>query len=81
VLGELCGKLVEVVGQLDLAAKRPEGLRDGTAARHRDQPGDGTPGALDDDLFAMLCEVDEPGEVALGLMHADADHGHTVAPT
>lgn len=60
VLGELRGKLVEIVGQLNLAAQRPEGIRDGTSALHRDQSCDGAPGALDDDLLAALGTLDQP---------------------
>ena len=71
VLGEVRGKLVEIVGQLDLAAQRPEGLRDGAAALHRDQSGGRTPGALNDDLLAALGELDKPRELALGFMHSD----------
>jgi hypothetical protein len=79
VFGEVRGKLVEIVGQLNLAAQRPEGLRDGTSALHRDQAGDGTAGALDDDLLTALGKCDQPRQLALGLMHSDADHDHTIA--
>ena len=81
MLGEVRGKLVEIVGQLNLATQRPEGLRNGTTALHRDQSSGRAPRALDDDLLAALCELDEPRELALGFMHPDADHGHTVART
>ena len=60
MLGEVHGELVEVAGQLDLAAQHPEGFRNRAAALYRDQPGGGAPGALDDDLLAALSEVDKP---------------------
>ena len=81
MLGEVRGELVEVIGQLDLAAQCPEGFGDGTAALHRDQSRGGAPGALDDDLLAALGEVDEPRELALGFVHSDANHSHTIAQT
>ena len=81
MLGEVRGKLVEIVGQLNLTAQRPEGLRDGAAALHRDQSGGRAPGALDDDLLATLGEVDKPRQLALGFVHSDADHDHRVART
>ncbi len=81
MLGEVRGKLVEVLGQLNLAAQRPEGLRNGTTALHRDQSSGRAPGALDDDLLAALGELDEPRELALGFVHSHADHGHTLART
>ncbi len=43
MLGEVCGKLVEIVGQLDLSAKRPKGLRDGSAALHATSRAAGRP--------------------------------------
>lgn len=79
MLGKLDGELVEVLGQLDLATQRPERLRDGTATLHGHQLGDWTAGALDDDLLAALGERYQLRELALGLMHADADHDRTVA--
>ncbi len=60
MLSEVRGKLVEIVGQLDLAVQHPEGFRDGTAALHRDQSGGRAPGALDDYLLATLGEIDKP---------------------
>jgi hypothetical protein len=81
VLREVRGKLVEVIGQLDLAAQGPEGLRDGAAALHRDQPGGRAPGALDDDLLAAFGELDKPRQPALGFMHSYADHVYTIAGT
>jgi hypothetical protein len=81
VLGEVGGKLVEIVGQLNLAAQRPEGFRDGPTALHRDQSGGRAPGALDDDLLAALGEVDKTRELALGFVHSDANHDHTIART
>jgi hypothetical protein len=60
VFGEVRGKLVEIVGQLNLAAQRPEGIRDGTSALHGDQSCDGAPRALDDDLLAALGTLDQP---------------------
>ena len=54
------GKLIEIIGQLDLAAQRPERLRDRTAAPHRYQSGDRAPGALNDDLLAALGKVNQP---------------------
>ncbi len=75
------GQLVEVVGQLDLTAKRPERLGDGAAALQRDELGDGAAGALNDDFLAARGEIDQAGELTLGLMHSDADHGRTVAGT
>lgn len=59
MLGEVGGQLVEIVGQLNLAAQCAEGLCDGTTALHRDQSSGGAPGALDDDLLAALGEVDK----------------------
>jgi hypothetical protein len=81
VLGEVRGKLVEIVGQLNLAAQRPEGSRDGATALHRDQSGGRAPGALDDDLLAALRELDKARELALGFVHSDTDHDHTIART
>jgi len=79
VLGEVRGKLVEIVGQLNLAAQRPEGFRDGATALHRDQSSGWAPGALDDDLLAALGELDKPRELALGFVHSDTDHDPTIA--
>ena len=81
MLGEVRGKLVEIVGQLNLAAQHPEGFRNGTTALHRDQSSGRAPGALDNDLLAALGEVNKPRELALGFVHSDADHNHTVART
>lgn len=81
MLGKVRWKLVEVVGQLDLAAKRAERVRNGTTARQRHQTRDGPTGALDDDLLATFGEVHQPRQLALGLMHSDADHAHTLART
>jgi hypothetical protein len=36
---------------------------------------------LDDDLLAALGELDKARELALGFVHSDANHGHTVAGT
>lgn len=60
MLGEVWGKLVEIVGQLDLATQRPEGLGHGAARLHRDQSGGRTPGALNDNLLAAFGELDKP---------------------
>ena len=60
MLGEPCRKLVEVVGQLDLAPQRPERLRDGPAALHSHQPSDGPAGTLNHDVLATLGEGDQP---------------------
>lgn len=79
MLGEVGGQLVEIVGQLNLAAQRPKGFRNGATALHRDQSSGGAPRALDDDLLAALGEVDKPRELALGFVHSDADHDHTIA--
>ncbi len=81
MLNEVRGKLVEIVGQLDLAAQHPEGLRDRTTALHRDQSGSRAPGALDDYLFATLGEVDKPRQLALGFMHSDTNHKPTISRT
>lgn len=54
MLSELRRELVEVVGQLDLAAQHPESLGDGTTALQCDQSHDGAAGALNHDLFAAL---------------------------
>ena len=81
MLDEVRGKLVEIVGQLDLAPQRPEGFSDRAATLYRDEPSGRAPGALDDDLLAALGEVDKPRELALGFMHSDADHDHTIAST
>lgn len=79
MLGELRGKLIKIVSQLDLTAQGPECLGDGATAPHRNQSGDRAPGALDDDLFAVFGEADQPRQLALGFMHSDTDHHHTVA--
>jgi hypothetical protein len=79
MLGDLRGEFVEVVGQLNLAAQRPERLLDGTAALDCDQSRDGAAGALNDDLFAALGKRDQPRQLALGFMHSDADHDDTIA--
>jgi hypothetical protein len=79
VVGELCGQLVEVVGQLDLTAKRPECLGDGATVLHGDESGDGDAEALNDDLLAAGSKLDQAGELTLGLVHSDANHGHTLA--
>lgn len=81
MLGEVRGKLVEIVRQLNLAVQRPERFRNGTTALHRDQASGWASGALDDDLLAALDKVDKPRELALGFVHTDADHAHTIAPT
>ena len=81
MLGELGGQLVEVVGQLDLTTKGAERLGERPTALHRDEPRDGTAGALDDDLLSARGKIDEPGEPALGLTPADADHARTLAVT
>lgn len=81
MLGELRRKLVEIVGQLNLAAQCPEGLGDGTAALHRNQSGDGAAGALDDNLFAALGQLDQARQLALGFMHPDANHDRTIPLT
>jgi hypothetical protein len=60
VLGEVCRELVEVVGELDLAPKRPEGFRDRSATLNCDQSGGRAAGALDDDLLAAFGELDKP---------------------
>ena len=77
MLAELGGELVEVVGEFDLTAKRPECLCDGAATLYGNEPGNGAAGALNDDLFAARGEIDQAGELTLGLMHSDADHDHT----
>ena len=81
MLSEVRGKLVEIVSQLNLAAQRPKGLRNWTTALHRDQSSGRATGALDDDLLAALGQVDKPRELALGFVHSDANHDHTVART
>ncbi len=81
MLGEVRRQLVEIAGQLDLAAQHPEGFRDGTTALHRDQSGGRAPGALNDDLLAALGEIYKPRQLALGFVHSHADHGHTIART
>lgn len=60
MLGEVRGKLVEVIRQLDLTPQRPKGLCDGATTLHGYKSSDRTPGALDDDLLTALCEVYEP---------------------
>ena len=79
MLGELCRKLVEVVGELYLATQSAEGFADRTAAFDGDESRDGSPGALDDDLFAIVGEIDEPGQLRLRLMHSDAYHDQRIA--
>ena len=79
MLGELGGKLIEVVGQLDLAAERPESLRDGTATLNGHQLGDGPSGTLDDDLLPALGKFDQSRQLALRFVHAYPDHDRTVA--
>lgn len=81
MLGEIWGKLIEIVGQLNLATQRPEGLGNGAARLHRDQSGGRAPGALDDYLLAAFSELDKPRQLALGFVHSDADHDYTVART
>lgn len=81
MLGEVRGKLVEILVQLDLAAQRPKGFGDGATTLHRYQPGGGATGALNDDLLATLSEVHEPRQLALGFMHSDANHNYTIART
>jgi hypothetical protein len=81
VLGEVRGKLVEIVCQLDLATQRTEGISHGAAGLHRDQSGGRTPGALNDDLLAAFGELDKPRQLALGFVHSDANHDHTIART
>ena len=81
MLGELGGKLIEVVGQLDLAAQHTKRLRDGAAMLDWNQLGDGAPGALDDDLLAALGTFDQPRQLGLRFMHSDADHDRTIAGT
>ncbi len=81
MLCQVVGKLVEIVGQLELATQGTETLRDGTATLYGHQPGDGAPRALDDDLLAGLCELYQTRELALGLVHPDADHGGKLPPT
>ncbi len=81
MLGEAFRQLIEVVGELDLAAQRPEGINYGAAALHRDQPGDGVARALDDDFLAALGKGNEPRELTLGFMHSDVGHTHTVTDT
>jgi len=76
VLGEPGGKLVEVAGQLDLTPQRTERRRDGATGLHCHQPGDGPSGALNDDLLAFLGKVNQPRQLALGLVHSDANHDH-----
>ena len=78
MLGERRRKVVEVIGQLDLAAQRSECLCGRTASLHCDQSGDGTSGTLNDDLLAALGKVYQPRQLALGLMHPDAHHDHTI---
>jgi hypothetical protein len=60
VLSEVRGKLVEIVGQLDLAAQCSECLRDGATALDRDQASSRAPRPLDDDLLTALSKVDKP---------------------
>jgi hypothetical protein len=81
VLGELRRKLVEIVRELDLATHGAEGVRDGMTPLHRDESSDRPPGALDDDLFTTLGEIDQPRELTLGLVHSDANHGTKIAST
>lgn len=76
MLGQPGGKLVEVLGQLNLAPQRPERLREGTTASQRHQPGDGPSGALNDDLLTPLDKVNQPRQLALRLVHSDANHDH-----
>jgi hypothetical protein len=78
VLGEVGWQLVEIVGQLNLAVQRAEGLRDGATALHCDQSSGGATGALDEDILAAFGEVDKARELALGFVHSDADHDHTI---
>lgn len=78
MLGELRGKLIEIVSQLDLTVQGPECLGDGASGLHRNQSGNRAPGALDDDLLTAFGEADQPRQLALGFMHSDTDHHHTV---
>lgn len=79
MLSEVWGKLIEIAGQLDLPTQRPEGVGYGAAALHRDQSSGRTPGALDDDLLPAFGELDKPRQLALGFVHSDANHDHTIA--
>lgn len=81
MLGEVRGKLVEIVRQFDLASQNTEGFPDGAATLHRDQSRSRAPGALDDDLLATLGEIDKPRQLALGFVHADAYHERMLAHT
>jgi hypothetical protein len=36
---------------------------------------------LDDDLLTARGELDKPRQLALGFVHSDADHDHTIART
>jgi hypothetical protein len=36
---------------------------------------------LDEDLLAALGEVDKARKLALGFVHSDADHDHTITRT
>ncbi len=60
MLGELRGKLVKIVGQFNLSAKQPEGVRDRTPSRQCHQPRHRPAGALNDYLLTTLRQSDEP---------------------
>jgi hypothetical protein len=75
VLGEVRGKLVEVVCQLNLATQRSEGIRYGTAALHCNQSRHRVAAALNDNLLAVLGEINKPRQLAPGFMYSDSDHG------
>ncbi len=81
MLGEVGGKLVEIVGQLNLTAQQAEGIGHRTASLQGNQPNDRAPRALDDDLFPALGELDKSRELALRLVHSDADHRQRLAAT
>jgi hypothetical protein len=80
VLVEIRGELVEIVGQLNLAAQCAEGFGDGAATLHCDQAGDRATGTLNDDLLAALGKLDQSRELALGFVHSNANHNRTILP-
>jgi hypothetical protein len=78
VLVEIRGELVEIVRQLDLAAQCTKGFGNRTATLQRDQSGDRATGTLNDDLLAALGKLDQARELALGLVHSNANHYRTI---
>jgi hypothetical protein len=57
----------------------PRSARNASATGRRRCSGTSRATGRNDDLLAARGEIDQAGELTLGLMHADADHGDTIA--